>query len=207
MVVSPNYPTDPFVAVVFTTQSFGVGVSNGAVNTNTNGIAWSTNSGASWATTLTGTNGAPFSSIDLLTVALSADFNWTNSLGTLAIGGQWESGAGSCVQGAACATTVYQANVSALRVSPNGSSFLGITDQTQPAAVTAATLDIAYTYSTDPIALARVVHTGIKTYGQVRAATGWSTFSVADEILDGGTTSFNAGVCPGCLQGHLQQRR
>ena len=33
----------------------------------------------------------------------------------------------------------------------------------------------------------------IKTYGQVRAATGWSTFSVADEILDGGTTSFNAG--------------
>jgi len=184
VVVSPKYPTDNFVAVVFTTQNFVVGTANASVNTNTNGLAWSTDGGLTWAVTLTGASGAPLSYIDWVTIALSSDFSWTDTAGTIAIGGQWENTA---------ATTVYQANVNTLKnattTAAQLAAFVAITEGTASAAATAITFDVAYTYSQDPVALARVYSNAANVYGQIRGATGFAALGAGEIILDAGTTA------------------
>ena len=162
-----SYPTDNWVGVAFTNANFhnlpeggaiALGTASTTANTATNGIAWSTDGALSWAGTLTGAAGAPFSNIDILTIGLSGDFSWTDNAGTIAIGGQWEAGT----------TTVYQANVNTLRANTVVGSFTAVAEGTASAATTAATLDVGYTYSQDPVALARLFRTATNTYGQIQ---------------------------------------
>ena len=73
IVVSPKYPTDAFVAVVFAPQDFSIGVANAAVNTNVNGLAYSTDGGLTFPSVQTPTGGTAggnvaFTRIDFLTV-------------------------------------------------------------------------------------------------------------------------------------------
>jgi len=179
VVVSPKYPTDGFVGVVFAPQNFAVGTANASVNTKANGFAWSTDGGLTFPAgqTVTGNDGAPVNYIDWITMALSSDFSWTDSTGEIALGGQWENTA---------TTSVYKAGVAALKGAANAAAqaatMTAVAEGTNSAAATDVTLDLSYSYSQDPVVLGRVFRSATTTYGQIRGAAGFAALGAGDSI-------------------------
>ena len=180
IVVSPDYPTDAFVGVVFSDGTQ-------ANTTGDNGFCWVTtwptgpagNIGTSSGDCLSFADGGVFLDVMLATIALSSDFNWSNGTGEVAIGGLQEAGPGS----------VYIAQVSALRDTASAADFLATGDATSGAGD--ITWSLAYSANEEPRALARLwldVSAG-QTYGEIQNAGAWSGTASA-QIL----SSFG-GVC------------
>ena len=173
IVISPDYPSDNFVAFVFND-----GVSNAAAD---NGICWTTDGGATWPAggcVLSEAAATWFTYVLFRTVALSPDFNFTDGTGEIAIGGAWESAATS---------TVAIAQVGLLKTALETSNALGIAEFVQSTetdaadAVTDVTISLAYTRDEEPIALARLYteDTGGDTYGMVLTSGTWPAISTA----------------------------
>lgn len=181
IVVSPDYPSDDFVGIVFT---------DGTVAGAQNGFCWSTDAGLTFpgGQCLTAAAAAaPFNTIALRTAALSPDFNWNDGNGEIAIGGTWAAGTG----------TVAIATTTALKNTPAAADFVTVGETTAAAAdaATDVTLDLSYTYDEEPIALARLfVLSGANTFGQVKSGATWGAVADggSDEINDDDTTNFAA---------------
>ncbi|MSQ10099.1 MAG: hypothetical protein EXR52_03745, partial [Dehalococcoidia bacterium] len=161
IVVSPDYPSDGFIAVVF---NDGVA----ATEAGDNGICWvtafPTAAGGDFAACLSYASGGLFERLMLRTVALSPDFNWANGNGEIAIGGTAET----------AATTVYIAQTAALKATPAVADFVVTVDAT--VAVNDSTVHLAYTHDEEPISLARLYlgSTAAATYGEILGSAGWA---------------------------------
>ena len=178
IVVSPDYPTDDFVIVVFNA---------GAAAATTNGVCWSTDAGLTFSAGNCWNGAAASSAVDgdwddviWGALALSADFNFNDGNGEVALGGTFSAGP---------TTAVIAANKL-----DAGTPLVDIVDGTASAAAIDMTLHVAYTYDEEPSALARLyVHgTTGKTYAQVRGSGGWAVLAAGEELLDDDLTSFIA---------------
>ena len=189
--VSPDWPSDDFVVVVFNNDVLTADA--GALATN--GICWSEDSGLTFPAANCRTGADHGVDVDLddviwTTVALSPDFNLNDGTGELAMGGTWVETSGT-------AGTVVVSQAAALKAALVAGTFTDIGETTAASAdsTTDVTLSLAYTSDEEPIALARVfVANGANTFGQVRTLAAWgaTTAAVVDELLDDNTTSFGA---------------
>ena len=120
IVVSPDYPSDGWVGFVYSDET----AADGVPSVTDNGFCWAPSFplgvGATFGTTncLDFVDGGVFANINLRTVAVSADFNWGDSSGELAVGGNQEAGTSS----------VAIAQTSALKSPPAASDFILTTD-------------------------------------------------------------------------------
>jgi len=94
IVVSPDYPSDGWVGFVY---SDDVAADSGTDN----GFCWAADfplgEGATFgtATCLDHADGGVFADINLRTIAISPDFNWGDTAGSIAVGGNQEAGTSS----------------------------------------------------------------------------------------------------------------
>lgn len=186
IVVSPDYPSDTWVAAVFSTLAAG------DVATALNGICWSTDGALTFAAAncAAGSNAGTDADLDdtlWRTAAVSPDFNWNDSNGELAMGGTW-------VAGAACSVV---ATTTALKTALAATTFTDLAETTITAcdAATDTTISLAYTSDEEPIVLARLhVLNGAQTFGQVKTAAAWpaTADSGTDELSDDNTTDMVA---------------
>jgi len=143
--VSPKYPTDNFVMVVFSLAAAGA---------NTNGVAFSTDGGANFSSAAT--TGAlaanVFSTVILKSIALSPDFSWADGNGSIAFGGT-SATANNLTQ---ASTSVWKAATAANRGTTGGAGALTPVTMTADDFNTAtdAIIDVSYTNNEEPITLA-----------------------------------------------------
>jgi len=158
IVVSPDYPSDGFVGVMFSDGTAADAAGD-------NGFCWVTtwptsttaNIGTSSGDCLSFADGGVFADVMLATVALSPDFNWSSGTGRIAIGGLQEAGA----------TSAYVAQVSALKDTPAAADFIATVDTTSGAGD--ITWSLSYTADEEPIDLVRLwldVSTS-RTFGEI----------------------------------------
>ena len=159
--VSPDYPSDGWVGVVF---SDSVAADSAGDNGMCWVTTWPTSTTANIGTCLSFADGGAFADVRLGSVALTPDFNWSNGAGRIAIGGVQEAGVSS----------VYVAQVSALKDTPVAADFLPALDASS--AVGDYTVDLTYTVDEEPIALARlwVDVSAAATRGEVLGDAGWT---------------------------------
>lgn len=150
VLVSPDYPSDPFVAVIF---------SAGGDTVNTNGLAWSTDGGFTFASpaitgvTVPSGTSSIFQGLVLLTGDLSPDFNWIDGAGTLALGGRFFTSSDLAFTASASA---FRNATTGNRVSTGGTGIwtpisMDSSDHDQAGD---AVIDLAFTASDTPMALA-----------------------------------------------------
>jgi len=170
IVVSPDYPSDDFVAVVFSDAA--------ADADGDNGICWSTDAvltAAGFACLTAATDAfTTFENTRMLTLALSPDFNWNDGNGEIAIGGAWEAGV----------TTAYIAQVNVLKAGASGDDFVATTDVADNYQAGDSTLHLSYTYDEEPIALARLFADDSEgTCGQILPGGGWADCAAGGEQI------------------------
>ena len=179
--VSPEYPTDDFIIVVFSDQEAVIG---GDSSDNTNGVAISTNGGLTFAVSFTGDDAddGDLDEVAWLTVALSADFDSSEDSGTIAIGGAFvESDA------AGEESSVYRASAGAFNDDDEAEgTWVGmIATGGEETVDDVSTLSLRFAYDEEPIALGRVVADldDGETYGEVTTSADWEDLDPS-ELMD-----------------------
>ncbi len=178
--VSPEYPNDDFIIVVFSYLDTAAGAA-----ATTNGVAVSTDGGITFTISFSSAAAdADLNEVVWRTVALSPDFDSSDRAGTIAIGG--------ALRGANAAgedSSVFRAQAGAfLDADDAEATWVGMTTATAIEAAGTITLSLRYAPDEEPIALGRVVTDGTETAGQVTTSSDWilAIADNADEIEPAG---------------------